>query len=188
MKYGIFFLVLMMGCQNKSTSEKTAEALVIPAMVPLSVNSSDLAIRSAITEIETKNIGLSGIAVSANTVQIEGIETVKISRADFFIGQRNLQEKDFANYMQYLERFKNSKNAMNDPIKIKESKAKHRAVLNYLDQQINKAGTTPEIYKVVYYLKAATSDAKYNQTQTIYLDEDFKEVEMDYSHLTPIYQ
>ena len=140
-----------------------------------------IALKSAITEIETKDIETAGETILS--LQVDGMEAIKISMKDFLTEEKNSQQVDFNNYMKYLDRFANTKSPVNNPAARMESQAKHNAVIKYLDQLIKTAPVTKGLYKVTYHLNATTKSHTYNQPKTIYLDETYKRMRVSYLHL-----
>jgi hypothetical protein len=135
---------------------------------------------SALVSILKKDIGLTGDTIKA--IQIAGMEIIKISKKDYYTYEMNEQQANFQNYLQYVQRSSNK--IVHDPRKLEESKRKHEAVMTWLKKNIKTSSTDPEIYKVVYYVKAATSNLKYTQQQTTFLDKEFKKMVSDYGFLS----
>jgi hypothetical protein len=155
-----------------------ASKLLTPQVQPSKL---ELSIRPALTEILKKDIEMSGR--DPGWIEIAGMEIIPISKKDYFIDERNNQEKNFGRYIQYMEKFKDSHNTIYNAAEIANNKLKHAAVMDYLASMIKKSSSDKEVYKVVYYLKVDSKDLKYNQQQTTYLDEGYKKIVTDYSHL-----
>ncbi len=155
-----------------------AEKLLTPQIQPSKL---ELSVRPALTEILKKDIEMSGH--KAGSIEIAGMEIIPISKKVYFTDERENQDRDFGRYIQYVEKFKNSHNAIYNPAEIAENKLKHAAVMDYLAGMIKKASSNKEVYKVVYYMKVDSKDLKYNQQQTTYLDEDYKKIVANYGHL-----
>lgn len=183
MKYLLFFLLFLF---NLSCSSKKDEPQEITMLQPvINPSKEQIALKAAVTEIETKSIEAAGEKILS--LQIEGMEVIKISRKDFLIEEKNNQEVDFDNYMKYLDRFTNTKSPLNNPAGRMESQAKHKAVMKYLDQLIKKESSTTPEYKVVYHLNATTNARTFNQQRTVYFDENYNKLSVNYLHLKPAY-
>lgn len=168
-----------MSCQSEP--DKAPNISLLEPTLPL--NKDAIAIKKAITEIETSNLEKTGETLIS--LQINGMEIIKITRKDYLIEEKKSQQVNFKNYMQYLDRFEKTKSPLNNPVARMESQAKHNAVIKYLDQLIKKNEASGTDYKVVYYLYATTNSHNYNQLKTTYLDEIFKLLRVSYLHLKP---
>ncbi|MBL7703432.1 MAG: hypothetical protein JNM14_14370 [Ferruginibacter sp.] len=178
--YSLILLALLFfsGCKEKEKEEITDRSILIPQvqLTPLQKT-----IDSAIVTIVKKDIELNGETV--NDIHIDGREIIKISKKEYYTQELNGQQVNFENYLQYLKRFANTKKGFNDIHTVEESKRKHDAVMTWLKKSIANSSTNQEVFKVVYYVKAATKNLKYQQQQTTFLDKDFKKIVSDYSFL-----
>ncbi len=172
-------VIFMIACNDSPGNELDRTAI---EPVPVSQNLSPLnnAIRSAIIDIETKEIAMAGDSLVR--LNIEGTEVISFSKKDYFKDEIRSQEADFKRYLQYLDKVSQNKN-INDPLKRHESQAKHNAVMTYLQKMVRTASDKPDIYKVVYYLQADTKTMHYNQQKTTYLDKEMKKITGDYRFL-----
>jgi hypothetical protein len=175
--YSIIFFILFLfsGC-NEKEKEVTDRSIIMPEikLTPLQKT-----VVSALVSIVKKDIELSGDRV--NTIKIEGMEIIKISKRDYYIQEMNEQQVNFQSYLQYLRASSNK--IVKDQDKLQESMRKHDAVIAYLMKVIKTSSIRPEMFKVVYYAKAATKNLKYNQQQTTFLDKQFKKIVSDYGFL-----
>lgn len=172
-------VIFIIACNDSPGNELDRTAI---EPVPVTQNLSPLnnAIRSAIIDIETKEITMAGDSVLR--LNIEGAEVIRFSEKDYYREELRSQDLAFKRYLQYLDKFSQNKN-INDPLKRQESQAKHTAVMAYLQKMVNTASDKPEIYKVVYYLQADTKTVHYNQQKTTYLDKELKKITGDYRFL-----
>lgn len=177
--YSFIFLTLLLfsGCKEKE-KEVTDRSIILPQVQPTALQK---AIDSALQAIVKKDIELGGETL--NTIKIEGTEIIKISKKDYYTQEMNEQQLNFQNYLQYLKRFPNTKKGFNDAGTLEESKRKHDAVIAYLKRTIANSSTNAEVYKIVYYVKAATKNLKYSQQQTTFLNKEFKKIRTDYNFL-----
>lgn len=183
MKYLLFFSLLLfeLSCSSKEDAQDEISMLQPGG----GLTKEAIAIKAAITEVESTLLVTAG--ETKKSLQIDGMEVIKISMKDYLIEEKKSQEVNFANYMKYLDRFKNTKSPLNNPAARMESQAKHNAVINYLNQLIKKASTTDNVYKVVYHLNAVTSAHTYNQLKTTYLGENYNKLSVSYLHLKSSY-
>ncbi len=173
----IFFVTLFfIGCNHPA--DNTVDRSIIE---PIPLTPLQTAVHDSLINIMTKDIELSGNIVKS--IKIEGMEIIKISRKDYYINEMKEQETAFNNYLQYMSKFSKTTSPINNPQQLEVSKAKHNAVMAYLKKAIKTASSNPELYKVVYYLKADASNINYNQLQTTFLDKEFKKMVADYSFL-----
>ena len=179
MKFLLFFSLLLINVSCNSKEDTQEELTMLQPDGGLTKEA--IAIKAAITEVELKFLETAG--ETKQFLQIDGMEVIKISMKDYLIEEKKRQEVDFANYMKYLDRFKNTKSPLNNPTARTESQAKHNAVITYLNQLIKKASATDKVYKVVYHLNATTNARTYNQQKTTYLDENYKKLKVSYLHL-----
>jgi len=177
--YPFLAAILFIACNQpaKNDLDKTVVE-TLPKTAPLSPLQT--AVQAAIIDIETKDITSAGNTIS--TINIDGMEIIKSSTKDYYMYELESQETNFKNYMDYLAKHSQNKNLTN-PLQREESQRKHNAVIAYLKSKIKTAPIKPEIYKVVYYLKADTKNARYDQLKTTYLDTAYKKIVSDYSFL-----
>ena len=179
MRFLFYFLTVffVLSC-NSNANEPDNDAVKMLTIQP-SANTDT--IKKAVTEIETKNLQLAGMKILS--LQINGMEVIKISLKDYYKDERNAQQIAFKNYMEYLDNFAKGNSPLAKHSSREESKAKHDAVIKYLDKQINTSTEEGMVYKVVYYLNATTNSNNFNQLKTTYLDAHFNRKVMDYSFL-----
>ncbi len=179
MKYAFYLLIVLfvLSC-NQAVDKQEDVRLVQPTVQPSAL---ELSVRSALTDILTKEIVNSGNKV--DSLVFTGMEIVRISQKDYFTEEESAQKKDFENYLTYMEKLKNTGSKMYNSIDIADNKLKHAGVITYLNTMIRKEPEDKNLYKVTYYLKAATKNYKYTRLQTTYLDADLKKMATDYSFL-----
>jgi hypothetical protein len=181
MRYILTFFILFFLSYCNQSDEKMEDKSIIAPVPEIKFTPLQKSVDSALTEIMTKEIASGGNKISS--INISGMEIIKISKKEYYTYEMEQQETDFNNYLQYLKRFSNTKSPINDPLKLQESKAKHNAVMAYLKKEIKTASTNSEIYKVAYYLKAVAGSFNYNDLKTTFLDKEYKKIVLDYSFL-----
>lgn len=175
--WGAIFFIACNGSDSKVLNKDTVESVQPETTLsPLQV-----AVQTAILNIEKKDIESNGNTVIS--IHVDGMEIMEISKKDYYSAQAESQEKEFKSYLAYLEKFEKTNSPINNPGKLAESKQRHNAVMAYLQKMVRTASTEPEIYKVVYYLKAGTKTVQYDQMKTTYLDKDYKKIVANYSFL-----
>jgi hypothetical protein len=174
----ILLLLIFISCNNADdkAEDKASTAYASPSLTPLQTN-----VNAAIIDINKKEI--EGAGHSVNSIQVDGMEIIDISRKTYYIIEKETQEATYKKYKEYLKRFANTNSPLNDPNAIMEGDRKHNAVMAYLEKEIRTASPQPVMYKVTYYLKAATSGTQYDQSKTTFLDKEFKKITADYSFL-----
>lgn len=179
MRYFLYLsaILFIISCRSK-TDKPDEEPVRILSIKPSAHTDS---IKKAISDIESKNLQLAGLTILS--LQINGMEAIKISLKDYYKDERNSQQTEFKKYMQYLDHFAKVKSPIATHSSRAESQAKHDAVIRYLDKLINTTDGDDLVYKVVYYFNATTTSASFNQVKTIYLDQNFNKKTMDYSFL-----
>ncbi len=183
MKYVLIFSLLLFELSCNSKEDTKDEITMLQPDGGLTKEA--IAIKAAITEVESKFLETAGEI--KKSLQIDGMEVIKISMKDYLIEEKKSQEVNFANYIKYLDRFKNTKSPLNNPATRTESQAKHNAVISYLNQLIKKASATDKVYKVVYHLNAVTTAHTFNQLKTTYLGENYNKLSVSYLHLKSLY-
>lgn len=181
MKYFITGFILFFFIACNAPADDLADNNIAEPQPEVKLNPLQTAIREALIDIWTKDLKASGEVIK--NIQIQGMEIIKISQKDYYINEMAEQETNFESYLEYLKKFSKTPNPLNNPQQLEVSKAKHKAVMVYLKKVIKTASTNPDLYKVVYYLKAETDKIKYDQKQTIFLDKELKKVVSDYGFL-----
>jgi|GEM_PF-4126146 len=179
MKYALFMLMtlLLISCNNEE-KDVVDRSIIVPAV---QLSPQQVAIRDSLVQIITKDIELTGKKV--NTIEISGLEIREISKKEYYQYQLEEQETNFTRYLKHMEKISKTNSPMYNAIELETNKQKNNAVMNYLRTKIKTASSEPELYKTLYYAKAAAGNLNYNQQQTTFLDKTYHKVVADYSFL-----
>lgn len=179
MKYALLILapLFFMACNNEE-KEVTDRSIVVPAV---QLSPLQAAIHDSLIQIITKDIEHSGNKV--NTIELSGLEVMEISKKEYYQAQLEEQEINFTKYLKLMEKLSKTNSPMYRPMELETNKQKNNAVMSYLRTKIKTASAEPELYKTVYYVKAAAGTLNYNQQQTTFLDKTYNKIVADYSFL-----
>lgn len=181
MKYIFPFLFLLLIAACRQPADKQEDNSYLAPLTNKDLSPLQKKVDSALKEIVKIDFSASGDVI--NSIEIDGMEIIKISQQDYLMSELKDQEMAFKNYEQYLKKFPKEANPLNSPQQMESSKAKHDAVVSYLSKTIKTASTNPEWYKVLYFLKLQTNKNNFTQAQTTYLDEQFNKKVMNYGFL-----
>ena len=182
MRYIVPIIILLSAIACNNPSDKVADNVLIEPSRSTEPTQLQTTIRTALLDIIKKDIESNGNN-AVKTLDISGMEIVKISKQEYYTNELKEQESSFQQYMKYISDHPKSKGNPNQYPQLEENKARHEAVINYLKTTIKTASTEPEVYRVSYYLKANTKNMNYTQPQTTYLDKDLKKIVANYSSL-----
>lgn len=181
----VLMLIAYLHSCNGHAEEDSINASLETVPVTRTMKPEEARIHDIIIGIEKREMAIAGDSLA--NIDIQGMELVRCSRKTYLGEELKSQQEDFDRYIYYLDhRAKNNK-SLNDPLKRRDSQARHDAVVAYLKKEIKNAADSTELYKAVYYIGVQTAKTKYNQKKIIYLDKDMHKVVADYRFLKPLY-
>ena len=176
--YSLLFYSIL-SCNTGPNDHLNSKILATPT--PLSAET--IALTEKLYDIERKAFENSGAKIVM--LRIDGVEPLQISMKEFYVEEKMHQQKDFKNYLNYLDRFANTKSPLNNKNERLASQSRHNAAIQYLDELIKTASSEKTVLKVAYYLQVGIDQGEQNLAKTTYLDDQYKPMRVSYQHLIP---